>query len=82
MMKVLFSGGSGVISSACSALAAQRGMELYVLNRGRSSRPLPEGAHVLRGDIRDPASSREAKTHFEVGWRACRKQNIVDLRRR
>ncbi len=58
-MRVLFIGGSGVISSACSALAAQRGIELYILNRGQSTRPIPEGTHVLRGDIRDPTSARE-----------------------
>jgi nucleoside-diphosphate-sugar epimerase len=56
-MRVLFIGGSGVISSACSALAVQRGIDLTVLNRGTStSRPLPAGATVLRADIRDPAA--------------------------
>ena len=59
-MRVLFIGGSGVISSACSALAAQRGIELYVLNRGQSTRSVPDGAHILQGDIRNPASAREA----------------------
>ena len=59
-MRVLFIGGSGVISSACSAEAVERGIDLYLLNRGQSSRPTPKGAHVLRGDIRDPASAREA----------------------
>ena len=56
-LRVLFIGGSGVISSACSELAVERGIELFVLNRGRSERhPLPADATVLRGDIRDPAS--------------------------
>jgi nucleoside-diphosphate-sugar epimerase len=55
-MKVLFIGGTGIISSACSQLARQRGIELYLLNRGRSTRPTPEGAISLRGDIRQPAS--------------------------
>ncbi len=59
-MKVLFIGGSGIISSACSQLAVERGLELYLLNRGQSSRPVPERAHVLRGDVRDPASAAEA----------------------
>ncbi|MEV8517935.1 NAD-dependent epimerase/dehydratase family protein [Dactylosporangium sp. NPDC051484] len=59
--KVLFIGGSGIISSACSRLAVARGIDLHVLNRGESSlRPLPEGAKVLRADIRDAASVREA----------------------
>jgi nucleoside-diphosphate-sugar epimerase len=55
-MKVLFIGGTGIISSACSELAVLRGIELYLLNRGVSSRPAPEGAKVLQGDIRQPAS--------------------------
>jgi nucleoside-diphosphate-sugar epimerase len=51
-LKVLFIGGSGVISSACSVLAVTSGIELHVLNRGRTSlRPLPPGVTVLRGDI-------------------------------
>src|SRR3982750_3437224 len=59
--KVLFVGGSGIISSACSALAVERGMDLYVLNRGlNSDRPLPEGVTMLRGDIRDPESVAKA----------------------
>jgi len=59
-MKVLFIGGTGIISSACSKLAIERGIDLYLLNRGQSVRPTPEGAKVLRGDIRDPASARLA----------------------
>jgi len=59
-MKVLFIGGTGVISSACSRLALERGIELYLLNRGQSVRPVPAGAKVIRGDIRDPASARAA----------------------
>ncbi|MFG2041092.1 NAD-dependent epimerase/dehydratase family protein [Dactylosporangium sp. NPDC048998] len=60
-LKVLFIGGSGIISSACSRLAVERGIDLHVLNRGESNhRPLPEGAKVLRADIRDAASVREA----------------------
>jgi len=55
-MKVLFIGGTGIISSACSRLAIQRGIDLFLLNRGQSARPIPEGARVLRGDIRDPQS--------------------------
>ncbi|MFI5910073.1 SDR family oxidoreductase [Dactylosporangium sp. NPDC051541] len=60
-MKVLFIGGSGIISSACSQQAVDDGLELYVLNRGESrQRPLPEGAKLLRADIHDPAAVREA----------------------
>jgi len=60
-LRVLFLGGTGIISSACSWLAVERGIDLFVLNRGHSTdRPLPAAATVLRGDARDPASVREA----------------------
>jgi nucleoside-diphosphate-sugar epimerase len=59
-MKVLFVGGTGIISSACSKLAIERGLNLTLLNRGRSPRPASEGAKVLRADIRDPVSVRQA----------------------
>lgn len=60
-MKVLFIGGTGIISSACAEVALERGVDLYMLNRGQSSaRPVPEGATVLRGDVRDPASAKNA----------------------
>ena len=59
-MKALFIGGTGTISSACSQLAAARGIDLTLLNRGQSTRPIPQGAHVLHGDIRDPDSVTQA----------------------
>ncbi len=60
-LKVLFIGGSGQISSACAQRAVDLGIDLHVLNRGRTSaRPLPAGARRLEGDIRDPASARSA----------------------
>lgn len=60
-MKVLFIGGTGIISSACSQLVVERGYELYLLNRGQTTkRPAPAGAVVLSGDIRDPVSARAA----------------------
>lgn len=59
-MKVLFIGGTGVISSACSELAVARGIDLYLLNRGQSFRSTPEGAHVLRADIRNPETVSQA----------------------
>ena len=71
-MKVLFIGGTGKISSACSALAVERGLDLYFLNRGQTDRPVPPGVTVLTGDIRNPASARAAlgDHHFDavVNW--------------
>ena len=54
-MNVLFIGGTGVISSACSALAVKQGIDLTLLNRGQTNRPVPEGVTLLHGDIHDPA---------------------------
>ncbi len=62
-LRVLFIGGTGVISSACvrEALSGDHDIELYVLNRGQSAaRALPPGVRELRGDARDPASVRKA----------------------
>ena len=86
-IRVLFIGGSGIISSACSQLAVDRGIELYVLNRGQSlHRPLPPRANMLRGDIRDPASVRSALGDLAfdavVDWVAFRPEHIrtdIDL---
>jgi nucleoside-diphosphate-sugar epimerase len=51
-MKLLFIGGTGLISSACSELAVTRGHELVILNRSVSTKyPLPRGATHLVGDI-------------------------------
>lgn len=59
-MRILFIGGTGIISSACSALAVERGIDLHLLCRGQSPRPVPTGATVLHGDVRDPSSVRRA----------------------
>ena len=79
-MRVLFIGGTGVISSACTRLAAERGVELYVLNRGQSWRPIPDEVTRLMGDIRDPASVREAvgKLEFDavVDWVAFTPEHV------
>jgi len=52
-MKVLFIGGTGIISTACSHLAAERGIELTLLNRGRRAAHLPAGIRTLPADIDD-----------------------------
>ena len=69
-MKVLFIGGTGLISSACSELALQRDMDLYILNRGVSTKyPFLAGAKHLVGDVRtDEAGVADllAPHHFDV----------------
>ncbi len=59
-MRVLFIGGTGTISSACSELAISQGIDLFLMNRGSSLRPTPSGATVLRADISDRGRAREA----------------------
>ncbi len=49
-MKVLFIGGTGIISSAVSRLAVERGIELYHFNRGKSHREI-EGVKTIQGDM-------------------------------
>ncbi len=52
-MRVLFIGGTGIISSACVDLAVKRGIEVVLLNRGQATRSIPPEVEVLHGDIRD-----------------------------
>ena len=72
-IKVLFLGGTGVISSACARLAVDHGIDLSVITRGQTrARPLPAAARVLHGDARDPDQVRELVGHREfdavVDW--------------
>ncbi len=53
-------GGTGTISSAISALAVEKGFDLYLLNRGKKSSFVPEGAKVIPADIHREADVREA----------------------
>lgn len=51
-MKILFIGGTGIISSACADLSVARGHELFILNRSISKTyPVPQGATVLQADV-------------------------------
>jgi nucleoside-diphosphate-sugar epimerase len=58
-LKVLFIGGTGIISTAVSALAVQRGFDLTLFNRGQHSEFVPKGAKVIKGDVRDKAAMAE-----------------------
>jgi len=60
-VRVLFIGGTGLISSASSPLVVERGMDLTLVNRGSSIRgTAPEGARVIHADARDAVALREA----------------------
>ncbi|KFZ25715.1 MAG: UDP-glucose 4-epimerase [Candidatus Izimaplasma bacterium HR2] len=50
-MKILFIGGTGIISTAVSKLVLKKNDELYVLNRGNNNNKLPKGVKFLKGDI-------------------------------
>ncbi len=85
-MKVLFIGGTGIISSACSGLAVQHGIELYLLNRGKSFRTMPAGAISLKADIRqiDTVTKALGELRFDavVDWVAFAPEHIktdIDL---
>ncbi len=83
-MRTLFIGGTGKISSACSQQAIESGIDLYLLNRGQSERPIPRGATVLHGDIRDKQSIKNLlrKHRFDavVDWIAYTPEHIeLDL---
>ncbi|MDD3321460.1 MAG: NAD-dependent epimerase/dehydratase family protein [Paludibacter sp.] len=60
-MKVLFIGGTGVLSSACSELALTKGIDLYHLNRGKSAgiRNI-QGIKTIISDIRDVERTKKA----------------------
>ncbi len=57
-MKVLFIGGTGTISNACSRAALERGIELTLINRGVTGRPVPDGVEILNADFRDAEAAR------------------------
>lgn len=58
-MKVLFIGGTGIISTEVSKLAIAQGIDLYLLNRGQHKVEIA-GANVIIGDIHQPAQVRES----------------------
>lgn len=67
-MKVLFVGGTGIISAAISPLVVEQGHELFLLNRGTRTSFVPQGATVLTADINDEGavSALIADHQFDV----------------
>jgi nucleoside-diphosphate-sugar epimerase len=68
-MRILFVGGTGIISSASARrLAREAGVKLSFLLRGKTNRPVPDGVEVLTGDVREPVSLAAAlgKRDFDV----------------
>lgn len=81
-MKVLFIGGTGLISSASADLAVQKGMDLTILNRSVSKKHLiPAGAKSVVGDVKGDEyrlSQLLAGQHFDVvvDWIAFKPEDI------
>ncbi len=59
-MKVLFIGGTGNISTACTELAAHKGMDVTLLTRGQHKSQIPAGVKTLKVDINDVAAAKSA----------------------
>jgi len=83
-MKILFIGGTGVISSSCSKLCIEKGYELFLLNRENSFRQPPSKAKILKADINDINSVRAllAGHHFDsvVDWIAFNENEVAETR--
>ena len=59
MLKVLFIGGTGQISSAIvRKLAKDKDYDVWLLNRGNNK--APEGVHQILADVNDEAAAAEA----------------------
>ena len=78
-MKVLFIGGSGNISTSVSRMAVERGVELTLLNRGKTKADIP-GVRWLTADFYDLAQAQDvlANETFDVvvDWIAFTTQDI------
>jgi nucleoside-diphosphate-sugar epimerase len=67
-MKALFIGGTGIISSACTKRALEKGIDLYHLNRGKTQvdSKISE-SHQIIVDIRNRNEAEKAlKNHTFV----------------
>jgi nucleoside-diphosphate-sugar epimerase len=78
-VKVLFIGGTGIISTAVSHQVIAKGWELHLLNRGWRSALLP-GSQTLIADIHQPDEAKRALADLEfdvvVDWIAYKPEDI------
>ncbi len=58
-MRILFIGGTGIISTACTHLALARGFEVHLLNRGQRA-TAPAGAKTIAVDLHDEKAAAAA----------------------
>lgn len=70
-MKVLFIGGTGNISTSVSRLCVERGIDLYLLNRGNRKVKI-KGASSIKGDMSKPGQVASALANHKwdvvVDW--------------
>ena len=59
-MKILLIGGTGTISMAITRLLAEKGEDVYLLNRGNRNSGLPANVKVISCDIGDENKTAEA----------------------
>ena len=59
-MKVLFIGGTGIISTAATRLAAERGIELTLLRSGQRSADVAKNVGTITADVTDEAATAKA----------------------
>jgi nucleoside-diphosphate-sugar epimerase len=84
---VLFIGGTGIISSACTPRAIAQGMNVFLFSRGQSFRKPAKGAQLISGNIREDAkllqaAVKEHKINVVVNWIAFHPQDVqrdIDL---
>ncbi len=89
-MRVLFIGGTGIISTACTQLAAERGIALTLLRRGFNTKvPTPPGVETIVADLADFEGSRRALDglHFDavvdwIGYTPDQMERSIELFRR
>jgi nucleoside-diphosphate-sugar epimerase len=80
MMNILFIGGTGLISTAVSQLAIEKGYDLHIMNRGLRKDDLPSSVHRLNCDIQDEARVKRLLSgkHFDavVDWIAFKEEDV------
>lgn len=71
-MRVLFIGGTGIISTACTRRAAERGIDLTLVVRGEHKSSLPASVKTLQFEIHDVAAAERELQGMEfeavVDW--------------
>jgi nucleoside-diphosphate-sugar epimerase len=82
-MKVLFLGGTGLISSACASAAQDTGHEVWIVTRGQSNLPPPVPAdRIITADATDAGALRAALNGISwdvvVQWIGFESDQILD----